>query len=449
MSAQVVSENTVNENVESESDKRPIQFGLTGLENMGNTCYMNTIIQCLSNCKLFREYLIHTEFLDPLTKSVVKDLRNENPNVKITEDMVKREFSQKKITWALYRVIKAIWRENNCVLTISNFKKLFGDKINFFYGFSQHDSQEALICLFDSMHEELKMTKKFKIEDVHPEVKKLMNVRDGYEKLLKEGNLSKEQVKQTLLEYENYKKENVNAVRSLRACKKWKDYNEKNRSVITDLFTGFLHSQLKCPDCNNVSDRYESFNFLLLTLKNEEGKKENQPGLEHWQRAKGGKKEIDIYDCLKNYSKEEILDDDNKWRCDGCNNKVNAEKRIFIWERPKILIILLKRFEYGRQRKISAKVNFPLEGLDISDNISELNKIEGGNYTYDLFSVSNHVGTAMGGHYYSYCKNDTGWYEFNDDDWSELNTFDTDTPEEIEENIVKPSSYLLWYKLRQ
>ena len=32
------------------------QIVVTGLNNMGNTCYMNTIIQCISNCQLFREY---------------------------------------------------------------------------------------------------------------------------------------------------------------------------------------------------------------------------------------------------------------------------------------------------------------------------------------------------------------------------------------------------------
>ena len=35
-----------------------IVLGLNGLQNIGNTCYLNTILQCLSNCKLFRESIL-------------------------------------------------------------------------------------------------------------------------------------------------------------------------------------------------------------------------------------------------------------------------------------------------------------------------------------------------------------------------------------------------------
>ena len=40
--------------------------GVMGLSNMGNTCYMNSAMQCLSNMELLRKYFIQMRFREEI-----------------------------------------------------------------------------------------------------------------------------------------------------------------------------------------------------------------------------------------------------------------------------------------------------------------------------------------------------------------------------------------------
>lgn len=75
----------------------------------------------------------------------------------------------------------------------------------------------------------------------------------------------------------------------------------------------------------------------------------------------------------------------------------------------------MKRFSQERfGRKLTTQVDFPTEGLDLTEFAAE--GVSGGKILYDLYAVSNHSGGTSSGHYTAYCKNpySNEWHYFND-----------------------------------
>jgi len=154
------------------------------------------------------------------------------------------------------------------------------------------------------------------------------------------------------------------------------------------------------------------------------------------------KRSVGIYDCLKEYCREETLADAEKWYCSRCKDHKCASKKFDIWSTPEILIIQIKRFhQIGYRRdKITTLVDFPIKGLDTSELCVDGN-VKGESRHYDLFAVSNHMGGIGGGHYTAYARNPDSniWYEFNDKSVSRVN----------ESEIVTAAAYVLFYRRKR
>ena len=65
------------------------------------------------------------------------------------------------------------------------------------------------------------------------------------------------------------------------------------------------------------------------------------------------------------------------------------------------------------RERIDAVVDFPTEGLDLSDHVQGMPGVE---QLFDLYAISNHHGGLGGGHYTAFTKNmETGaWQDCND-----------------------------------
>ena len=188
--------------------------GLVGLNNLGNTCYMNTGLQCLSNCELLTKY-----FLGKYYESFVN---KENPIGSGGE--IVEKYSQ---------LINHLWHGNREYISPIQFKNAFGKMYTAFNGSRQQDTQEFISYLLDSLHEDLN-------------------------KVLKKPYIEEKDIAPDLPDEEIFK-----IKKDIYLC--------RNQSFIADLIYGFYKSTVFCPEknCKNITKSFEPFNMINLSLVNE------------------------------------------------------------------------------------------------------------------------------------------------------------------------------------
>lgn len=144
---------------------------------------------------------------------------------------------------------------------------------------------------------------------------------------------------------------------------------------------------------------------------------------------------FDIYDCLKYMTREEDLDESNKWNCPTCKTEQLCSKKFEIYQTGPILILYFKRYKnFPLRKKINTKIVFPIEELNL-DNFIISNEFP---KKFELFAICNHYGDASHGHYTAYCKNQNScWFYFNDEHVEKK----TDLNE-----MVTEKAYILFYK---
>lgn len=367
----------------------------SGLPNIGNTCYINAILQGLLSTEHFVKYILSSDFTTDLSvKNISFDL----------EDEANRQKVIRTIIYNISKIIKLQLTDEEGVLgnNLHNLRVLFGKYTGGgFIDFRQHDSQEFLNFLIDKIHEELKTDITVNFDNLPQNI---ISYIDNIKNMDKTSVIS-------------YTQEHLEEDSVYKYMLFWKEFLKTNNSIITRLFGGTYITGVQCTECGNSNISFEYTNNLLLPINDENAT---------------------LDELLTNFTKIEKLDGDNMYACEICNKKTIANKRLMIWEPPRNLIILLKKYS-NKLFKTANTITYPQE-LSICNYISNIRKkYWHTSAMYNLYSVTKHSGSLGGGHYYSYSKNfaDDSWYKYDDD---------SVVPSNIED-ALSCNGYLLWYKL--
>ena len=275
-----------------------------GLKNLGNTCYMNSLLQILYSITPFRECILNCSCKDPKNNSL---------------------FELKKIFYSLQYLDIQYYSPDS-------FPKNFeGQPLNIM---EQTDIDEFFAKLMDKLESRLKGT--------------------------------------------------------------------NNENIIKYFFQGKQNDNLNFEgNCPHKRTNINNFYSIQIQVKDHKN----------------------IYESLDEFIKGEKMDGDNCIFCEKCNKKIPAIKNLDFKTLPRVLMIVLKRFEFDYSKMTRYKLNdyfeFPLE-LDMNKYTNDYinNKNTNINNKYFLRGVVIHSGSCEMGHYYSIIKNmdskNEDWFLYND-----------------------------------
>eukprot|EP01059_Diplonema_ambulator_P035874 TRINITY_DN8659_c0_g1_i1.p1 TRINITY_DN8659_c0_g1~~TRINITY_DN8659_c0_g1_i1.p1 ORF type:complete len:628 (+),score=174.51 TRINITY_DN8659_c0_g1_i1:62-1945(+) len=342
--------------------------GRCGLANLGNTCYMNAAIQCLSATPKFRQHFLSDRFIRGVNTSNPLGCKGE-------------------IVCAFAKLLKNMWRGQRSFKP-TEFKHTVSHHNKMFMGWNQHDSHEFNNYLLDSLHEDLnEVTDKVPYSQLPDEIKQPDSVAAGMW---------------------------------------WSNHLQRNRSIIVRLFHGQHKSVLECVKCGSQSIAFDPFSCLSVPFPSS-----GSPPLKLEACLNLFSKQENIGrecgSCGGNKARKKIM----LWRLpkyliihmkrfqhtgSKINTPINAPDKLdpSPWLARPLQDALNDMTDcsssplpLGPQKPTHRRI--PSVGSAAS-SMDEIN-YEG---TYHLYAKINHFGTARSGHYTATAKIADEWYSFDD-----------------------------------
>lgn len=362
-----------------------MQIVTVGLKNLGNTCYMNATIQCLSATVPFARF-----FTEGRWKKAVNAI---NPmgtkgNLALAFANILYEMSHSELP----HLIPNTFRKSICAHAPQ------------FSGSDQHDSQEFLTFLLDGLHEDLNRVLHKPSNGPTPD---------------REAEL--ERLPQTIA-----------------STQEWEIYRMRNDSLIVDFFQGQFRNRLVCLTCHKTSTTYNSFMYLSLPMPSVRGpskislqscldafvKEEVLAGTEAWH--------CPHCKTLRNATKQLSLS-----RLPPIlliHLKRFSHKGVFTDKIETVVDFPLRGLDltnYMPPALPPGMHNGSANGIGTDDP-----RVQTPPYKYDLYGVTNHFGNLSNGHYTAFIASRGGWVYCDD---SRV------TPTDAKDIVGRPA-YVLYYK---
>ena len=360
---------------------------LAGIANLGNTCYMNSAIQCgIVACDELYHYFASGDYLEIL--------RNPSNTTSVA----------KSLAWLLGEIQN---EENRNAIYPSMVKSSIDELMPRFRGTNQNDCSEFLLELLDKIHEELNINRDTNSQSLSRSTSSSFSMltRSASSVAAMNGSISGKSIRSI-----NWRSKGEQW---------WIAHRKKENSIIKILFEGAIRSVMTCDSCGGISARFETFSQLILPLSDS-------------RRSK-----YSLVDLLGELFQNESIDGID---CDYCKRKRIFSRTADIWRLPPYLILTLGRFSFDyTARKINTPVEYPVDSpLSLEHLVANDAPLQR-TAEYELYGVIEHEGTLNRGHYTACVRLGDQWHYVND---SRVTKIDKSA-------VIGRNAYMLFYKWRE
>ena len=365
---------------------------LIGLNNIGSTCFKNSVLQCLSQTPSLTNFF----------------LRDSSKNSIFNNNVAIKNKNQPQLCPAYYNLIQNLWAKNGpksfsphgFMNVIENMTK--NNPLSFKAN-EAGDAKDFIIFILEELHKELK-------------------------KAMKPSN------NQQQIPFNQYDRQST--------LNHFIEEFKEGCSIISDEFFGFNETNTICMFCkknynskglnNPICYNIGIFNCLIFPLEEVKNMKNNSMKNNYIQINNNS---VSIYECFFYNQKTDYFTGENRNYCNICKQLSDALYTSKIFVSPNILVLILNR---GKGNIYNVKLDFS-EKIDITQFVQQKDCPK---LIYNLYGVITHIGeSGPNAHFVASCKSpvDDKWYRYNDAFVNPINNLQ-------KEVIDFGTPYILFYK---